>query len=91
VAGGGGRSPCQITLGAAQRRSLKALVRKQTARGVPLGRWSLQELRDKLIAGVPLGEDEYVLSADEKTSIQARCPLPPDATDGCGQGHARRA
>jgi transposase-like protein len=31
VAGGSGRSPFQITLGAAQRRWLKALVRKPTA------------------------------------------------------------
>ena len=31
MAGGGGRSPFQITLGAAQRRWLKALVRKPTA------------------------------------------------------------
>ncbi|MFJ8871676.1 hypothetical protein ACIRD6_38840 [Streptomyces sp. NPDC102473] len=23
--------------------------------------------------GVPLGEDEYVVSSDEKTSVQARC------------------
>ncbi|MDW6066042.1 hypothetical protein SAZ11_60070 [Streptomyces sp. FXJ1.4098] len=27
--------------------------------------------------GVPLGEDEYVISADEKTSIQARCRCHP--------------
>ncbi len=27
--------------------------------------------------GIPLGEDEYVISADEKTSIQARCRCPP--------------
>jgi transposase len=217
VARGGGRSPYQITLGAAQRRSLKALVRKQTAqqrqvtrarivllaaagwanlaiarklgiapntvckwrrrfategydgladrkrsgrprvfgaavvayakavacelpatRGVPLGRWSLQELRDELIAtglvaevstttlwrwlredaikpwqhrawifprdpafavkaagvldlyqrvfdGVPLGEDEYVLSADEKTSIQARCRCHPTLPTGAAR------
>jgi transposase len=205
VAGGSGRSPFQITLGAAQRRWLKALVRKPTAqqrqvtrarivllaasgwtnagiarklgiapntaskwrkryatqgvdglrdrkrpgrprvfaapivaevkaiacelpvtRGVPISRWSLQELRTEVIGsglveavstttlgrwlaedaikpwryhswifprapdfaakasrvldlyqrsfqGQLLGDDEYVLSADEKTSIQARC------------------
>jgi transposase len=213
VAGGGGRSPFQITLPASQRRFLKALVRRGTAehrqvtrarivllaaagwtnrgiarklgltpntaakwrkrffkegmdglgdrkrpgrprafpaavvaaakaiacelpatRGVPLGRWSLAELRDEVLAtglvddvstttlwrwldadpikpwqhrswifprdphfaakagvvldlydrvfqGQRLGADEYVISADEKTSIQARCrchaSLPP--------------
>jgi len=106
------------------------------ARGVPLGRWSLADLRAELIAsglvgevstttlwrwldadpikpwrhrswifprdpdfaakagvvldlyerrfdGQPLGTDEYVISADEKTSIQARCrchPTLPPAT-----------
>jgi transposase len=215
VAGGGGRSPFQITLPASQRRSLKALQRRGTAehrqvtrarivllaaagwtnraiarklglapntvgkwrkrffaegvdglrdrkrpgrprafpaaviaackaiacelpatRGVPLGRWSLAELRTELLAtglieevstttlwrwldedpikpwrhrswifprdpdfvakagvvldlydrsfqGQELGEGEYVVSADEKTSIQARCrchpTLPPGA------------
>jgi transposase len=215
VAGGGGRSPFQVTLAASQRRSLKALVRRGTAehrqvtrarivllaaagwtnraiarklglapntvskwrkrfyqegvdglgdrerpgrprafpaaviaatkaiacelpatRGVPLGRWSLAELRTEVLAtglvedvstttlwrwlaedpikpwqhrswifprdpdfptkaglvldlyqrrfaGQTLGADEYVLSADEKTSIQARCrchpTLPPAA------------
>jgi len=106
-------------------------------RGVPLGRWSLAELRAEVLAtglvddvstttlwrwldedpikpwrhhswifprdpafaakagvvldlyervfdGQPLGEGEYVISADEKTSIQARCrchpTLPPAAT-----------
>jgi transposase len=105
-------------------------------RGVPLGRWSLSELREELLAtglvddvstttlwrwlaedalqpwrhhpwifprdpnfaakagrvldlyarvfqGRELGADEYVISADEKTSIQARCrchpALPPGA------------
>jgi transposase len=215
VAGGGGRSPFQITLAASQRRWLKALTRRGTAehrqvtrakivllaaagwtnraiarklglapntvskwrkrfyqegvdglgdrerpgrprafpaaviaatkaiacelpatRGVPLGRWSLAELRTEVLAtglvedvstttlwrwlaedpikpwqhrswifprdpdfptkaglvldlyqrrfaGQTLGADEYVLSADEKTSIQARCrchpTLPPAA------------
>jgi len=215
VAGGGGRSPFQITLRASQRRFLKALTRRGTAehrqvtrarivllaaagwtnraiarklglapntvskwrkrfyqegvdglgdrerpgrprrfpaavvaaakaiacelpatRGVPLGRWSLAELRtevlatglvddvstttlwrwlaedpikpwqhrswifprdpdfptkaglvldlyQRLFAGQALGADEYVLSADEKTSVQARCrchpTLPPAA------------
>ncbi len=99
-------------------------------RGVPLGRWSLPELRAELLAtglvaevstttlwrwlaadaikpwqhhawifprdpafggkaarvldlyqrvfdGQPLGPDQYVLSADEKTSIQARCRCHP--------------
>jgi len=215
VAQGGGRSPFQITLGASERRWLKALTRRGTAehrqvtrarivllaaagwanraiarklglapntvskwrkrffaegadglcdrkrpgrprvfpaaviaaikaiacelpatRGVPLGRWSLAELRTEVLAtglvddvstttlwrwleedpikpwqhrswifprdpgfatkaavvldlyqrrfaGQALGDDEYVVSADEKTSIQARCrchpTLPPGA------------
>ncbi|MFE7767827.1 transposase [Streptomyces sp. NPDC057438] len=32
--------------------------------------------------GVRLGEDEYVISADEKTSIQARCRCHPTLTPG---------
>jgi transposase len=217
VAGGSGRSPFQITLGAAQRRWLKALVGKPTAqqrqvtrarivllaasgwtnagiarqlgiasntaskwrkryatqgvdglrdrkrpgrprvfaapivaevkaiacelpvtRGVPISRWSLQELRTEVIGsglveavstttlgrwlaedaikpwryhswifprapdfakasrvldlyqrifqGQLLGDDEYVLSADEKTSIQARCRCHPTLPPGVARG-----
>jgi transposase len=214
VAGGGGRSPFQITLPASQRRFLKALQRRGTAehrqvtrarivllaaagwtnrgiarklglapntaakwrkrffkegidglrdrkrpgrprafpatvvaaakaiacelpatRGVPLGRWSLAELRAEVLAtglvddvstttlwrwldadpikpwqhrswifprdpdfaakagvvldlydrrfqGQRLGADEYVISADEKTSIQARCRCHPTLPPG---------
>ncbi|WP_241989748.1 MULTISPECIES: IS630 family transposase [unclassified Streptomyces] len=32
--------------------------------------------------GVPLGDDEYVISADEKTSIQARCRCHPTLPPG---------
>jgi transposase len=105
------------------------------ARGVPLGRWSLAELREELLAGglicevsvatlrrwldedairpwqhrswifprdpafgvkaarvldlyqrvfdgEPLGADQYVISADEKTSIQARCRCHPSLPPG---------
>ncbi|MCG8970320.1 IS630 family transposase [Streptomyces sp. CL12-4] len=38
--------------------------------------------------GTPLGEDEYVISADEKTSIQARCRCHP--TLAPGQARAMR-
>ncbi|WP_438452543.1 IS630 family transposase [Streptomyces asiaticus] len=38
--------------------------------------------------GVPLGEDEYVISADEKTSIRARCRCHP--TLAPGQARAMR-
>ena len=31
------------------------------------------DLYERVVDGVPLGEDAYVMSADEKTSIQARC------------------
>jgi transposase len=104
-------------------------------RGVPLGRWSLQELHDELLAtglvdavstttlwrwlrqdalqpwrhhawifprdpafaakaarvldlyqrvfdGAPLGADQYVISADEKTQIQARCRCHPTLPPG---------
>jgi hypothetical protein len=104
-------------------------------RGVPLGRWSLAELRDELIVsglvgevstttlwrwlaedpirpwrhrswifprdpafaakagvaldlyerrfgGQPLGEDQYVISADEKPSVQARCRCHPTLPPG---------
>ncbi|MET9617172.1 IS630 family transposase [Kitasatospora indigofera] len=35
------------------------------------------DLYARTFEGVPLGEDEYVLSSDEKTSIQARCRCRP--------------
>jgi len=35
--------------------------------------------------GKPLGDNEYVISADERTSIQARLPLPPHPAAGQGQ------
>ncbi|MFJ3102480.1 helix-turn-helix domain-containing protein [Streptomyces sp. NPDC086835] len=38
--------------------------------------------------GRPLGESEYIISADEKTSIQARCRCPP--TLAPGQARAMR-
>jgi transposase len=41
------------------------------------------DLYQRSFAGAPLGEDQYVISADEKTSIQARCrchPTVPPAT-----------
>ncbi|MEV6001471.1 hypothetical protein AB0M25_19885 [Streptomyces griseomycini] len=38
--------------------------------------------------GVPLGADEYVVSSDEKTSIQARCRCHP--TLAPGQARAMR-
>ncbi|MEV4114974.1 helix-turn-helix domain-containing protein [Nonomuraea sp. NPDC049695] len=42
------------------------------------------DLYARIWDGLPLGDDEYVISADEKTSIQARCrchpTLPPGAS-----------
>ena len=38
------------------------------------------DLYQRVVGGQPLGADQYVISADEKTSIQARCrchPSPP--------------
>ena len=35
------------------------------------------ELYQRVVDGTALGEDEYVISADEKTSIQARCRCHP--------------
>ncbi|MDX3246209.1 helix-turn-helix domain-containing protein [Streptomyces sp. ME18-1-4] len=40
----------------------------------------IMDLYARTFDGVPLGADEYVISSDEKTSIQARCrchPTPP--------------
>ncbi|MER5520762.1 helix-turn-helix domain-containing protein [Streptomyces sp. NPDC002763] len=42
--------------------------------GAKAGR--IKDLYARAWNGVPLGEDEYVISADEKTSIQARCRGP---------------
>jgi transposase len=42
----------------------------------------------RIFNGAPLGEDEYVISADEKTSIQARCRCHP--TLAPGQARAMR-
>lgn len=36
----------------------------------------------ELAFGVPLGEDEYVVSSDEKTSVQARCRCHPTLAPG---------
>lgn len=46
------------------------------------------DLYARTYQGVPLGRDEYVISADEKTSIQARCRCHP--TLAPGQARAMR-
>ncbi|WP_229895043.1 IS630 family transposase [Streptomyces galilaeus] len=46
------------------------------------------DLYARIFDGAPLGEDEYVISADEKTSIQARCRCHP--TLAPGQARAMR-
>jgi transposase len=40
------------------------------------------DLYARIFDGTPLGEDEYVISADEKTSIQARCRCHPTLAPG---------
>jgi transposase len=40
------------------------------------------DLDQRVFAGQPLGENEYVISADEKTSIQARCRCHPTLPPG---------
>jgi hypothetical protein len=40
------------------------------------------DLYQRVFAGAPLGEDQYVISADEKTSIQARCRCHPTLPPG---------
>jgi hypothetical protein len=40
------------------------------------------DLYARTCGGVPLGRDEYVISADEKTSIQARCRCHPSLAPG---------
>jgi transposase len=40
------------------------------------------DLYARISDGTPLGEDEYVISADEKTSIQARCRCHPTLAPG---------
>ncbi|MFD5300853.1 IS630 family transposase [Streptomyces mutabilis] len=40
------------------------------------------DLYDRTFEGTPLGEDEYVLSSDEKTSVQARCRCHPTLAPG---------
>jgi transposase len=42
----------------------------------------VMDLYARTFDGVPLGEDEYVISADEKTSIQARCRCHPTLAPG---------
>jgi transposase len=48
----------------------------------------IMDLYARTWGGFPLGEDEYVISADEKTSIQARCRCHP--TLAPGQARAMR-
>ncbi|MFE7113068.1 IS630 family transposase [Streptomyces sp. NPDC057575] len=134
-----GRPPAFSPLQAAQVKALACQLPPET--GVPLSRWSAQELSREAMArgiatfvsastvrrwladdalkpwqhrswifitdpdfrpkaervldlyartwqGVPLGEDEYVISADEKTSIQARCRC--HSTLAPGQARAMR-
>ena len=40
------------------------------------------DLYHRVWEGAPLGADEFVISADEKTSIQARCPKQPTLPPG---------
>ncbi|MFD1656824.1 IS630 family transposase [Streptomyces caeni] len=40
------------------------------------------DLYARTFEGVPLGEDEYVVSSDEKTSVQARCRCHPTLAPG---------
>ncbi|MET7951654.1 IS630 family transposase [Micromonospora sp. NPDC005324] len=40
------------------------------------------DLHARTFDGVPLGDDEYVISSDEKTSIQARCRCHPTLAPG---------
>ena len=40
------------------------------------------DLYDRVWEGTPLGPDEYVISSDEKTSIQARCRCHPTLAPG---------
>ncbi|MEV0472841.1 IS630 family transposase [Streptomyces prunicolor] len=40
------------------------------------------DLYARTFGGVPLGEDEYVISSDEKTSVQARCRCHPTLAPG---------
>ncbi|WP_309234258.1 IS630 family transposase [Streptomyces lunaelactis] len=43
------------------------------------------DLYARTFDGEPLGEDEYVISSDEKTSIQARCRCHPTLAPGCAR------
>ncbi|MFJ9153363.1 helix-turn-helix domain-containing protein [Streptomyces sp. NPDC102270] len=53
------------------------------------------DLYARTYEGEPLGEDEYVISSDEKTSIQARCrchpTLAPDRPGRCGSATSTAA
>jgi hypothetical protein len=49
------------------------------------------DLYQRVWEGAPLGADNYVICADEKTSIQARPPKTTDAAAGAQSPHARRA
>jgi transposase len=40
------------------------------------------DLYERVVDGTPLGEDEYVISADEKTQVQARCRCHPTLPTG---------
>ncbi|MGW1659268.1 IS630 family transposase [Streptomyces atratus] len=48
----------------------------------------IMDLYARISGGVPLGRDEYVICADEKTSVQARCRCHP--TLAPGQARAMR-
>ncbi|WP_406165268.1 hypothetical protein OIE52_01150 [Streptomyces canus] len=42
----------------------------------------VRDLYARTFDGEPLSEDEYVISSDEKTSIQARCRCHPNPGPG---------
>ncbi|MEV0371435.1 hypothetical protein AB0I10_16675 [Streptomyces sp. NPDC050636] len=52
--------------------------------------WAL-DLYARTWQGEQLGDDEYVISTDEKTSIQARCRCHPTLAPRQGQGDARQS
>jgi hypothetical protein len=40
------------------------------------------DLYERVVDGTPLSDDEYIISADEKTQIQARCRCHPTLPTG---------
>jgi hypothetical protein len=66
------KSPFDMNLSSAERQTLESIARKYTSPYCDVIRAKIILLADEGLSKIPLGADDFVISADENTSIQAR-------------------